>query len=154
MSTLKNIFDASVTAETIHRINRLTPDTKGLWGKMTVAQMLAHCCVMYEFIYEPDKHAKPGAFKKFLLKLFVKNMVVNEKPYKKSIPTAPEFLVKEDKDFSIEKDRLVQFIIKTQQLGEAQFDGRESRSFGKLSITEWNNMFYKHLDHHLQQFGV
>ena len=41
-----------------------------------------------------------------------------------------------------------------QQLGEAHFDNKESHSFGKLNINEWNTMFYKHLDPHLTQFGV
>ena len=43
-------------------------------------------------------------------------------------------------------------ITKTQQLGENYFEGKESNSFGKLTASEWNNMFYKHLDHHLSQF--
>jgi hypothetical protein len=49
---------------------------------------------------------------------------------------------------------LINYIKRTADLGESHFDGKESRSFGKLNITEWNNMFYKHLDHHLSQFGV
>ncbi len=43
---------------------------------------------------------------------------------------------------------------KTQQLGENHFDGKESHSFGALNSKEWNNMFVKHLEHHLKQFGV
>jgi hypothetical protein len=43
---------------------------------------------------------------------------------------------------------------KTQGLGEAHFDGKDSHSFGNLSKSQWNTMFYKHLDHHLTQFGV
>jgi hypothetical protein len=78
----------------------------------------------------------------------------NEKPYKKNSQTAPEFLVKADKDFNKEKQRLINYINKTQQLGENYFEGKESHSFGKLTSVEWNNMFYKHLDHHLTQFGV
>ena len=35
-----------------------------------------------------------------------------------------------------------------------RFEGKESNSFGPLTKGEWNNMFYKHLDHHLSQFGV
>jgi SRSO17 transposase len=46
------------------------------------------------------------------------------------------------------------YIIKTQELGATHFEGKESHSFGTLTSTEWNNMFYKHLDHHLGQFGV
>jgi hypothetical protein len=150
---MKNVFSLSDCNEIISRINHLTPETKGLWGKMTVAQMLAHCNVSYEMAYE-NMHPAPNSFMKFILKLLVKNSVVNEKPYKKSSQTAPAFIIKVDKDFSVEKERLVNYIKKTQELGESYFEGKESLSFGALNKTEWNNMFYKHLDHHLQQFGV
>jgi len=150
---MKNVFNQNDTAEIINRINKLTPDTKGLWGKMAVAQMLAHCNVSYELVYE-DKHPKPNAFMKFILKTFVKKKVVNEEPYKHNNPTAPAFIIKDDKDFNAEKTRLINYINKTRELGEAYFDNKESHSFGKLTKTEWNNMFSKHLDHHLKQFGV
>ena len=150
---MKNVFDPKDSADIISRINKLKPDTKALWGKMSVSQMLAHCNVTYEMIYE-DKHPKPGGFKKLILKLLVKPSVVGEKGYRKNNPTAPEFLIKDDKNFEAEKKRLIDFITKTQQLGENYFEGKESHSFGKLNKTEWNNMFSKHLDHHLSQFGV
>ena len=81
-------------------------------------------------------------------------MVVNEKPYKKNSRTAPVFLITNEKDFKIEKDRLLSYITKTQELGREHFDNKESHSFGNLTKNEWNNMLYKHLDHHLNQFGV
>lgn len=137
----------------IDRIEKLTPMTKPNWGKMDVAQMLAHCNVTYEMAYE-DKHPKPNFFMKFILKLFVKNAVVSEKPYPKNGQTAPQFIIKGDKDFEVEKARLIEYIKKSVALGEAHFEGKESHSFGKLNKTEWNNMFSKHLDHHLTQFGV
>ena len=126
---------------------------KPLWGKMSLNQMLAHCNVSYEFVYE-DKHKKPGAFKKWLLKTFVKASVVGEKPYKKSTPTAPEFIIKDERDFDHEKQRLINYLNRTAELGGSYFDGRESHSFGVLTVPEWNIMFYKHLNHHLTQFGV
>ena len=43
---------------------------------------------------------------------------------------------------------------KTQELGRSHFDGKESLSFGPINAQEWNNLFYKHLNHHLSQFGV
>jgi len=150
---MKNIFDQSDTIELINRINKLTPASKPNWGKMAVAQMLAHCNVTYELVYE-GKHKKPKGLKKWLLKTFVKNIVVSEKPYKKNSRTAPEFLITSDKDFDTEKNRLIAYIRKTQELGDTYFDNKESHSFGKLTKTEWNNMFYKHLDHHLTQFGL
>jgi hypothetical protein len=150
---MKNIFDKSIAEETISRINQLKSDSQPLWGKMNVAQMLAHCNVTYETVYE-DKHKKPNPLMKFILKTFVKKIVVGETTYKRNNQTAPYFIINDQRDFDLEKQRLIDYIIKTQQLGEKYFDKKESHSFGRLSSSEWNNMFYKHLDHHLSQFGV
>ena len=150
---MKNIFTKEVTDEVIERIAKLTANTQPNWGSMSVGQMLAHCCVAYEMVYT-DKHPKPNAFLKMILKLFVKKSVVSEKPYPKNGKTAPQFLIKEERDFEKEKGRLIDYIKKTQELGEKEFEGKESHSFGKLTIEEWNNLFYKHVDHHLTQFGV
>ena len=150
---MKNIFNQNDTAEIIARIDSLTPLTNPVWGKMDVAQMLAHCNVTYEMVYE-NKHPKPKGLMKLILKLLVKNVVVNEKPYKHSSKTAPAFIITNTKDFNVEKNRLIDFIKKTQELGENHFEGKESHSFGTLTSREWNNMFYKHLNHHLNQFGV
>lgn len=150
---MQNIFDAGVTAQLIERIQQITPDQHPKWGTMSAAQMLAHCNVTYEMVYD-NIHKAPNGFKRFVLKLLVKPMVVNEKPYKKSSMTAPEFIIKTDKVFNVEKARLVEYLQRTQQLGPTHFEGKASLSFGAMTSGEWNNLFYKHLDHHLQQFGV
>lgn len=151
---MENVFEAKDAQKYINRINNLVEDTHGLWGRMTVDQMLAHCCITYEMVYEPEKHKKPGTIAKFILKNFVKHKVVGEKAYPRDSPTAPQFVVEGRRNFNEEKKRLIGFIQKTQQLGSAAFDGKESFSFGKLTSNEWNNMFAKHLNHHLSQFGV
>ena len=150
---MKNIFDQKVHEDTIQRINSLTPESTPLWGKMNVDQMLAHCCIAYEMAYT-DKHPKPNALVRFLLRLFVKKGVVNEKPYPKNSRTAPVFIIKDRKDFDLEKNRLISFVVKTYEYGPNYFDGKESLSFGSMTTQEWNNQFYKHLDHHLKQFAV
>jgi len=81
-------------------------------------------------------------------------LVVSNQSYKKNNPTAPAFIITNEKEFETEKNNLINYIATTQELGESHFDGKESHSFGRLNKTEWNNMFYKHLDHHLSQFGV
>jgi len=150
---MKNVFDPAVTAELIHRIEELTPQSPALWGKMSVDQMLAHCCVAYEMAFT-DKHPKANPVMRFLLKNFVKKGVVNEVPYKKNLPTAPAFLIKNEKNFAEEKGRLIAFLEQTLAAGEPGFEGKESPSFGPMTAKEWNNLLYKHLDHHLTQFGV
>ena len=151
--SLPNIFTRKVADEMIQRINKLTPSTKPVWGKMDAAQVLAHCNVTYEMAYE-NNHPAPNFLMKLMLKVFVKNTVVNETPYKHNSQTAPAFIIKGSRDFEKEKTRLINYIQKTVELGETSFDNKVSISFGVLNKNEWNNMFYKHLDHHLSQFGV
>lgn len=148
-----NIFTLDTVTQIMVRINQLSPESKPEWGKMSVDQMLAHCNVSYEMVYE-DKHPKPNFLVKFMLKMIVKNKVVSDIPYPKNGRTAPQFIIEGSKDFSKEKQRLIDYLSKTQQLGESHFNGKESHSFGPLTKAEWSMLFYKHLDHHLAQFGV
>ena len=150
---MNNIFSEETVSELNTRIDQLHKESKPDWGKMNISQMLAHCNVTYEMVYT-DKHPKPNGFVKFMLKLFVKNKVVGPKPYGKNGKTAPQFIIKDNRDFEDEKQRLKSYLKQTQELGADHFNGKESHSFGVLNENEWHTMFYKHLDHHLTQFNV
>ncbi|MFK7809016.1 MAG: DUF1569 domain-containing protein [Saprospiraceae bacterium] len=150
---MKNVFNQKDIQSIIDRINKLSPETQPQWGKMSVDQMLAHCNVTYDMAYT-DKYPKPGFLKKLMLKMFVKGVVVSDKPYTKNGRTAPEFIITDARIFEAEKKQLIANINKTQELGAEHFEGKDSHSFGKLSSKEWNNLFGKHLEHHLTQFGV
>ncbi|MCT4665836.1 MAG: DUF1569 domain-containing protein [Flavobacteriales bacterium] len=150
---MKNVFKKNDVALFFERIDKITPESQPKWGKMSADQMLAHCNVTYEYIFE-DKYKKPRGFKRFLLKAFVKNAVVNEKKYPKNSRTAPDFIISDERNFQLEKDRLKNYMNRVLELGEDHFEGKESHSFGVLSKNEWNNMLAKHLEHHLEQFGV
>lgn len=150
---MKDVFDPAVTDELVRRVESLEPDAQPLWGKMSVAQMLAHCCVAYEMVYE-DIHPRPNFLVRLLLRAFVKRGVVGPKPYKRNTPTAPAFRISGERDFRRERDRLVAYLRRTQELGGDHFDGKESLSFGPLTREEWSTLFYKHLDHHLRQFDA
>jgi len=150
---MENMFEKAGAENVISRINKLTTETKPQWGKMSVDQMLAHCNVQYDMTYS-DLYKKPTTFSKFMLKLFVKKAVVGPKPYPKNGRTAPQFIIKDQRNFEEEKKQLLDNIKKTQELGLTHFEGKESHSFGSLTSGEWNTMFSKHIDHHLTQFGV
>lgn len=128
---LPDIFCKAVSREVINRIEKLNSQTQPVWGKMNVAQMLAHCCVSYEYVYE-NKYKPPGFLMKLILKNMVKKIVVDETPYKRNNRTAADFLITDERDFETEKERLIAYILKTQELGKSYFKGKESHSFGKL----------------------
>jgi len=150
---IPNIFKQETIDSLLSRIEKLTPQTQPLWGTMDVAKMLAHVNVTYD-LNEGRIESKTPFIMKLILKAFVKPVVVGEKSYPKNSRTAPVFLITSEKDFENEKAKLIANIKAVQAKGEAYFEGRESSSFGKLTSKEWNNLFYKHLDHHFSQFGV
>lgn len=150
---LLNTFDPATTKAVLARLDKISFDTKPKWGKMNAAQMLAHLNVGYDLAYEKTK-SNSSWFTKLMLKAFVKKIVVGDKPYTKNARTAPDFLITTEKEFEAEKSKLIDYINQTEEYGAVYFEGKESDSFGPLTSKEWSNLFYKHLDHHLAQFGV
>lgn len=148
---LLNTFDP--TTQTLNRLDKLSNTTKPQWGKMNSAQMMAHLSVPYDMAYG-KKVSNPSFFGKLMLKLFVKNIVVGDKPYSKNSRTSPDFIIADERNFETEKARLIANIKETEAKGSSYFEGKESSAFGKLSAQQWSVQFYKHLDHHFTQFGV
>ncbi|MFM8949938.1 MAG: DUF1569 domain-containing protein, partial [Bacteroidota bacterium] len=135
------------------RINLLKVDTKPLWGKMSVDQMLCHCSLAFEQALGRND-LRPGGFMRFVMKTFFKSSMINDVPYKRNLPTAPFFIVADSKVFEAERKRLIGSLQEFSKLGVDHFDNREQATLGKLSSLEWSNLMYKHIDHHLRQFGV
>src|SRR5277367_4525398 len=102
----ENLFDAIVADEVKTRLGQLEPQSERRWGKMTAAQMLAHCSVSMQWAVGelvPDKGALPAR----LMGRLVKPMVFrNEDPLRKNSPTARSLIVTEERDLGKERDRL------------------------------------------------
>jgi hypothetical protein len=145
-----NLFDASVKQEIIDRIHKLTPQSKPLWGKMNVAQMLAHIQKPIGIAY--GTHQPKGSFLLRLLGPLFKSKLWNETPYKQGLPTDPTFIMLGlEKDFETEKAAVLEMI---SHFGESRIVGERHPVFGKLTKENWSKATWKHLDHHLKQFGV
>lgn len=148
-----SVFDSSTTTNILDRLEKLTADSQPQWGTMNASQMLAHLNVAYDMTYGKIK-VNNSAFKKWLLKLFIKKVVTGEQAYSKNSRTAPEFIIKGDQNFEKEKTQFIAYVKRVEADGLASFDGRDNVSFGPMSAKEWSNLFYKHLDHHFNQFGL
>jgi hypothetical protein len=149
---MKSLFEPQVTREMVDRINQLTPDSKPLWGKMNVAQMLAHMQPPLR-VALGEQTLKKGLMG-FLFGGIAKKQMVNETPFKKNLPTAPSFIVKDERNFEEEKARVIDLVTRFSKEPRQNLDTRKHPFFGKLSADEWNILHWKHLDHHLRQFGV
>ena len=120
---------------------------------MNVAQMLGHCCMPYAQALGDDTQ-KSAWYIRLVLQLFFKKTMTNEVPYKQSQPTNPAFIMPADSEFEPNRIRLKEYVRRFADQSRSAFEGRHQISLGKLTALEWNNLMYKHLDHHLRQFGV
>lgn len=150
---LPNIFHSQTTTEFTWRINSLTGNEIPLWGKMNVGQMLSHCCVPYQQILGENAD-RPPFIMRVLMRWFFRKSMTNAKPYQKNLPTGPTLVRTGSHNINEERIRLISYIERVRQLGPEKLADIPSLSLGKLSSEEWSNMLYKHLDHHLRQFGV
>lgn len=150
---MKSFFDPSAKVEMITRLDKLTPATKPLWGKMNSAQMMAHNVAVMEYA----AGIAPGEKQMFIGKvfmLFMKKQFTNDKPHSRNAPTSPSFLMASEKDFAKEKQRLTDIINKFHEGGPDKVTKHPSVFWGHCTPDEWAIGMYKHMDHHFQQFGI
>jgi hypothetical protein len=149
-----NLSDPTKRAELITRINRLTPESKALWGKMSAGEMLCHCLDGSRMALG---EIPPTDRSNFFTRSFVKFLIVYLLPLPKGAPAAPEINPHKGgtKPLDFENDRrlLIDDINNFAKLTDEDFKGRHN-VFGKLTRDQWSRLGYKHLRHHLKQFGV
>lgn len=149
---VKNLFDKDTCNELVDRLNKLTPESQRHWGKMTVSQMLAHCKAAFR-VPLSDKPL-PRMFIGRLLGWTVKNKLHNDIPYKHGLPTAPDFIIKDQRDFETEKRELLQLIRRFNEAGPGNAGRYPHPFFGTFTPEQWGKSMWKHMDHHLRQFGA
>ena len=150
---MKNLFEAATLEEVQARLASLRPDSERVWGSMKVAQMLAHCSVGMETATGDVK--PPRVMIGRVLGWIVKPMALgSNEPMKRNSPTAKVFVVKDERDFEVERERLRGLIDQFAAGGAAGCTEHPHAFFGRLTPAEWAELMYKHLDHHLRQFGA
>ena len=149
---MKSLFTPSERQQILDRLGKLAAGATRQWGKMDPAQMCAHCTVGLEVA--TGDLVRPQSFIGKVLGRFAKTSALGEKPFSKNLPTDPSFVVSDPRDFAKENARLVEFVRRFADAGPSAADGRIHFFFGRLTGDEWGVLMYKHLDHHLRQFGA
>lgn len=148
---MKSLFDPDTIKEITSRINNLKPDSQAQWGNMNVAQMVTHAQAPFKVAFEELK-IKRGLIG-ILFGGIAKKQLTSEEPFKKNLPTEKNFLVKGNPDFNMEKQNLINYVHKFGQ-SKGKLTNDQHPFFGKLTEKEWDILIWKHLDHHLRQFGT
>ena len=136
---IKNLFDPTVKQDIIVRINKLNPDSKPLWGKMSVSQMMAHLLVPIGVADGTHKLKRTVLGR--LVGPLVKSGLYNEKPFKRNLPTDPSFVTSgSEKDFEIEKQKLLAAV---SNFSEASIVNETHTFFGRLTKEQWSKGTWK-----------
>lgn len=149
---MKTLFDAAAYQEIVRRLDSLHAGSSRKWGTMTVAQMLEHTARAVEMASGkvPRKQRPIGK----ALSWAFREGFVGPDPFPKNSPTGPDFIIKHEPELRAARDRLRALLAEFHAMGEAACDGNVHGFFGKMTGREWGITQYKHLDHHLRQFGV
>ena len=149
---MESLFDKKTLDSLVARINNLSTGSGALWGKMASAQMLAHCNAAIQSAL--GRTHEPRIFIGRIFSPFMKSKYFNDKPYGQNSPTAPGFLIQGERDFEKEKQELIANITEFHAGGPDKVTKTPNPFFGKLTPQQWAMGQYKHIDHHLRQFGV
>jgi hypothetical protein len=149
---MKSLFNTSDNNETIARINRLTASAKAEWGKMSVDQMLVHAQRPLQVAFGELKLKR--TLIGFLFGGMAKKKLTSDEPWKKNLPTDKHFIVTDHRNFDEEKKSLIALIQRFGQAGPNEISKEPHPFFGQLTSQEWDTLTWKHLDHHLKQFGA
>lgn len=148
----KNLLDKAAAESIIERISRLNASQKANWGDMNASEMLLHCNICNRQILEEGRGNKSTTVKQYLLRILALYIAPG---FKKGIKG-------ESKNDTLGKARPEQFeelrnefIALIRRFPEnKQPLTLTHTAFGNISTNQWGIAAYKHMDHHLRQFGV
>lgn len=150
---MNTLFNSNDLSGILSRIEKLTPRSQGQWGKMSVAQMLAHCNISVQTAM--GKHiVKPTPFITRLIGRMLKAGALSEKPFGKNSPTDKSYIFKGEMNFEENKATLIQSIKNFHEGGHAGCTTHPHPFFDHFTPEQWGVFQWKHLDHHLRQFNV
>lgn len=150
--TKKSLYDPQVYQDCITRLQQLTADTPAHWGRMDAAQMLAHCSEIMEVANGKELKNTPLLAK--LFKGYIRKMVVGDKPYAKGTQTHPQYRQHSPRNFEEEKSRLQAAMEQFFHMDKEAAANLKHGLFGNMTLEERGWSSFKHLDHHLRQFGI
>jgi len=149
---MKNLWQPETVQELKDRISRLRPDTPRLWGKMTPAQAMAHCTIGMELALG-DRRPPRMLIGRLIGRAIKAKAFQESEPMRRNSPTIPGFQVSDNRDLAAECEKLSRIIDRFASAGPAGCTTHPHSFFGRLTPDEWSMWMYKHIDHHLQQFG-
>lgn len=153
---MTTILNESGLNNTLQRIHKLSPESKCLWGTMTVNEMLCHTSDLLRDVLG-IRHTEPITPPEMRPQIFA--MVMTEADWDINLPTLPPYLQAQDgggtkpTNFEDDKQTLLDLVNKLYQT-TPDYEFHPHAGLGILTREQLGQFIWKHTDHHLRQFGV
>jgi hypothetical protein len=146
----RTLWNEDDRAHLMRRFASLSPDATPKWGSFDPPRMVTHVtdalrAGLGELTLTPVKGP---------LALWPINVLVMfHLPWPRSAPTAPELLQRTPANWNAELAALQNAVDRFIKRGVDRA-WTPHAAFGRLTGQQWGRLMYRHLDHHLTQFGV
>lgn len=148
---MKSIFDKTIREEFIDRVASLNENSKAVWGKMNIYQMIRHC-TLWEEMVQGKRQYKRMFIGLLFGKIALRKGLVDDVPLRRNTPTLPELAIKDaGGNIEIQKTEWIAAIRNYENFSNPDF---VHVFFGKMTKEQIGYMVYKHIDHHLRQFAA
>ena len=147
----RTIFNLRDRDALLKRLDRLTPDAKARWGRMTAHRMLCHLSDSLRVgLGEVPAESRAGPLANPVARWLLAYVI----PFPKGrAETAPEMLTSQPSDWTADLAAARDYLRAAAARGAT---GKWARhpAFGDVSGKLYGVFIHKHFDHHLRQFGV
>ena len=147
---MRSLFHARRRADLSVRLSRLTPHARPRWGRMDARQMLAH---LNDGFSLASGQLATRRRRTWLGIPPINYLIACVLPFPRNAPTPRELIARPPDEWDTEMTRLQGNIERfTSDTRDRRWP--EHPFFGRLPAWAWGVLGYRHLDHHLKQFGV
>ena len=152
MSALKHLYESPAVHELKERLARFDAESYRRWGTIRPAQALAHCSMAFQMAL--GEINPPRRLLGLLIGQQAKRSLFEGEPMRTYAPTAERLIVRDERDFIFERQRLYWMIDRFVAAGPEHCTTHPHYFMGRLNAVEWAILMYQHLDHHFRQFQV
>lgn len=149
---MPSLHDLQDTQAIVTRVESLAEDAQPLWGSMNLGQAFCHCSRGLEAGL--GRSRPPRLLLGRLISWIFRARFLGPQPFSKNSPTGKDLVVADAREVARERERLIDLLRAFQAAGPENTQGLVHPFFGSLSPEEWGWAMWKHMDHHLRQFGA
>lgn len=147
----RSIFEPPARAEVLDRIGKLSPQSTARWGKLSVERVVPHMADQIRMALGDIPIERASGPLRFPV---MRYLLIHVLPWPKGRAEAPQqAFTTSPSQFETDRGVLRDLV---ERIGERaqQRQWPPNPVFGALNARDWGVLTYRHLDHHLRQFGA